>query len=83
LITYISKQISLLLSRMASADEHIIRCSECGRDLIVKDTVNNGVAFLSHLKVDHGITFYPQRMVQSKTLKKNPPAQGLEDLVDK
>ena len=36
-------------------DEHIIRCSECGRDLIVKDTVNDGVAFLSHLKIEHGI----------------------------
>ena len=83
MITYISKQISLLLLRMASADEHIIRCSECGRDLIVKDTVNNGVAFLSHLKIDHGITFYPQRMVQSKTLKKSAPAQDFEDLVDK
>ena len=68
---------------MASADEHVIRCSECGRDLIVKDTVNNGVAFLSHLKIDHGITFYPQRMGQSKALKKNAPAQSFEDLVDK
>ena len=47
---------------MASIDEHIIRCSECGRNLIVKDTVNNGVAFLSHLKIDHGITYYAQRM---------------------
>jgi hypothetical protein len=35
-------------------EEYIIRCSECGRDLIVKDTVNDGVAFLSHLKIDHG-----------------------------
>jgi hypothetical protein len=68
---------------MASVDEHIIRCSECGRNLIVKDTVNNGVAFLSHLKIDHGITFYPQRMVQSKTLKKSTAIQGFEDLVDK
>lgn len=41
---------------MPTIDEHIIRCSECGRDLIVKDTVNNGVALLSHLKLDHGIT---------------------------
>jgi hypothetical protein len=68
---------------MASEDEHIILCIECGRELIVKDTVNNGVAFLSHLKMDHGITFYPQRMVQSKALKKSAPAQGFEDLVDK
>ena len=41
---------------MPTIDEHIIRRSECGRDLIVKDTVNNGIAFLSHLKLDHGIT---------------------------
>jgi hypothetical protein len=68
---------------MASVDEHIIRCSECGRDLIVKDTVNNGVAFLSHLKIDHGITYYPQRMTESKVLKKNPSKQLFEDLVDK
>jgi hypothetical protein len=47
---------------MATVDEHTIRCSECGRFLIVKDTVNNGVAFLSHLKIDHGITYYAQRM---------------------
>jgi hypothetical protein len=47
---------------MATVDEHTIRCSECGRFLIVKDTVNNGVAFLSHLKIDHGITYYAQRI---------------------
>ena len=41
---------------MPTIDEHIIRCTECGGDLIVKDTVNNGIAFLSHLKLDHGIT---------------------------
>jgi len=41
---------------MPTIDERIIRCTECGRDLIVKDTVNNGIAFLSHLKLDHGIT---------------------------
>jgi predicted small metal-binding protein len=52
---------------MPSNDEHIIRCSECGRDLIVKDIVNNGVAFLSHLKNDHGITYIPQRMTETKT----------------
>jgi hypothetical protein len=67
----------------AAVDEHIIRCSECGRNLIVKDIVNDGVAFLSHLKIDHGITFYPQRMVQSKTLKKTSPAQSLDDLLEK
>ena len=34
---------------MAYSDEHTIKCSICSRELIVKDTVNNGVAFLSHL----------------------------------
>lgn len=52
---------------MAFEDEHIIRCSECGRNLIVKDNVNNGVAFLSHLKLDHGITYVPQRMTKVKS----------------
>lgn len=52
---------------MISGDEHIIRCSECGRNLIVKDNVNNGVAFLSHLKLDHGISYIPQRMTKDKT----------------
>jgi hypothetical protein len=36
----------------------------------VKDWVNNGVAFLSHLKNDHGITYVPQRMTESKVSKK-------------
>ena len=53
---------------MIHEDEHIIRCSECGRNLIVKDNVNNGVAFLSHLKADHGITYLPQRMTKDKTI---------------
>ena len=53
---------------MISEDEHIIRCSECGRNLIVKDNVNNGIAFLSHLKLDHGITYLPQRMTKAKTM---------------
>jgi hypothetical protein len=51
--------------------QHIIRCSECGRNLIVKDSVNNGVAFLSHLQIDHGITYYAQRMTETKVLKRN------------
>ena len=49
---------------MASRDEHIIVCSICRRGLIVKDTVNNGLAFLSHLKLDHGITYTLQRMTE-------------------
>jgi hypothetical protein len=56
---------------MASRDEHIIKCSICGRGLIVKDTVNNGVAFLSHLKLDHDITYIPQRMTEEQTKNKS------------
>ena len=56
---------------MAHRDEHTIRCSECGRELIVKDTVNNGVAFLSHLKLDHGITNIVQQMTEAKTMSKS------------
>lgn len=65
---------------LASVDEHIIRCSECGRNLIVKDTVNNAVAFLSHLRIDHGITYQVQRMTMSKEAMKNSTKQQLEDL---
>jgi hypothetical protein len=50
----------------AAPDEHIIKCSYCGRDLIVKDNVNDGVAFLSHMKIDHGIFYAPQRMTQTR-----------------
>ena len=53
---------------MIHEDEHIIRCRECGRNLIVKDNVNNGLAFLSHLKEDHGITYLPRRMIKDKTI---------------
>jgi len=62
---------------MILSDEHIIRCSECGRNLIVKDTVNNGIAFLSHLKLDHGITYFPQRMTMTKTKGKINTRQEL------
>jgi hypothetical protein len=55
---------------VAAPDEHIIKCGICSRNLIVKDTVNNGVAFLSHLKNDHGITYYPQQMTEQKTARK-------------
>ena len=63
---------------MILSDEHIIRCSECGRNLIVKDTVNNGIAFLSHLKLDHGITYIPQRMTMTKTKGKINTRQDLQ-----
>ena len=56
---------------MAYSDEHTIKCSICSRELIVKDTVNNGVAFLSHLKLDHGITYTPQRMTEVRTKSKS------------
>ena len=63
---------------MILSDEHIIRCSECGRNLIVKDTVNNGIAFLSHLKLDHGITYFPQRMTMTKNKAKINTRQELQ-----
>lgn len=50
----------------AEADEHVIKCSECGRRLIIKDNINNGVAFLSHLRNDHGIFYTAQRSVAQK-----------------
>ena len=55
---------------MASINEHIIVCSICRRGLIVKDIINNGVAFLSHLKLDHDITYTPQRMTKERQSKK-------------
>ena len=67
---------------MPTIDEHIIRWSECGRDLIVKDTVNNGVAFLSHLKLDHGITHLPQHRSMTKSKGRVNGRQELqEDIV--
>jgi len=33
------------------------------------DNVNNGVAFLSHLKNDHVIFYTPQRMTENKSEK--------------
>ena len=64
-----------MIYHMVERDEHIVKCSICNRGLIVKDTVNNGVAFLSHLKIDHGITFIPQRMTEEQT--KNKREQNL------
>ena len=65
---------------MASRDEHIIVCSICRRGLIVKDTINNGVAFLSHLKLDHGITYTPQRMTEETPRAKNVEGQMYETM---
>lgn len=61
----------------ASLDEHIIKCSYCGRDLIIKDNVNNGVAFLSHLKNDHEIFYTPQRMTETRAKKRADNKQTL------
>jgi hypothetical protein len=67
---------------MPTLDEHTIRCSECGRALIVKDTVNSGIAFLSHLKLDHGITYPPQRRSMTKSKGRVNGRQELqEDIV--
>lgn len=61
----------------AGSDEHVIKCSYCGRDLIIRDDVNNGVAFLSHLKNDHDIFYTPQRMTETKTKKRADGKQSL------
>ena len=61
----------------AGPDEHMIKCSYCGRDLIVQDIVNNGVAFLSHLKNDHDIFYTPQRMTETKVKKRTDNKQAL------
>jgi hypothetical protein len=65
---------------MASRDEHIIVCSICRRGLIVNDTINNGVAFLSHLKLDHGITYTPQRMTEERQIAKSVEGQMYETM---
>jgi hypothetical protein len=62
---------------ISGSDEHIIKCSYCGRDLIIKDNVNNGVAFLSHLKNDHDIFYTPQRMTKTKVKKGTDSKQAL------
>jgi hypothetical protein len=50
-------------------DEHVIICSICGRNLIVKDNVNNGLAFLSHLKLDHHIHYKVPQLTETKVKK--------------
>jgi hypothetical protein len=39
------------------------------------DNVNNGMAFLSHLKNDHSIYYTPQRMTEVQTRKKTDSKQ--------
>ena len=65
---------------MISEDEHIIVCNICRRGLIVKDIINNGVAFLSHLKLDHGITYTPQRMTEERQIAKSVEGQMYETM---
>jgi hypothetical protein len=65
---------------MVSRDEHIIVCNICRRGLIVKDTINNGVAFLSHLKLDHGITYTTQRMTEERQRAKSAEGQMYETM---
>ena len=65
---------------MASIDEHIIVCSICRRGLIVKDAINNGIAFLSHLKLDHSITYIPQRMTEQRQRAKSVEGQMYETM---
>jgi hypothetical protein len=50
-------------------DEHVIICSICGRNLIVKDNVNNGLAFLSHLNFDHYIQYKVPQLTETKAKK--------------
>ena len=52
-----------------AVDEHIITCSICGRNLIVKDNVNNGLAFLSHLNFDHYIQYKVPQLTETKAGK--------------
>jgi hypothetical protein len=61
-------------------DEHIIKCRMCGRALIVKDTVNNDIAFLSHLKIDHGITYFVPQMTEAKPLWKDNSSKTIASL---
>jgi hypothetical protein len=65
---------------MASINEHIIVCNICRRGLIVKDIINNGVAFLSHLKLDHDITYTPQRMTKERQRAKSMDGQMYETM---
>ena len=61
----------------AGPDEHVIKCNYCGRDLIIKDNVNNDIAFLSHLKNDHSIYYVPQRMTETGVRKKQTDSKQI------
>jgi hypothetical protein len=69
---YLGFGYKLIIHLMEIAiDEHIIICSICGRNLIVKDSVNNGVAFLSHLKFDHNIQYKAEQMSETRMKKRD------------
>jgi hypothetical protein len=68
-----AQQVAILV---VAKDEHMINCSVCGRALIVKDWVNNGMAFLSHLKIDHGISYSVPQMTEEKTRRKGRDEQA-------
>ena len=55
-------------------DEHVITCNLCSRGLIVKNAVNDGIAFLSHLKDDHHIRYTVQQMESVRTKSRNDPS---------
>jgi hypothetical protein len=64
-----------LTAQNSSGPESSGKCY-CGRDLIIKDNVNNGVAFLSHLMNDHDIFYTPQRMTEAKVKKRTDSKQA-------
>ena len=64
---------------MVDKDEHVIKCSICGRGLIVKDIVNDGMAFLSHLKFDHRISYSFQRMTAERLRAKSTKSETVQN----
>jgi hypothetical protein len=45
-----------------------------------KDAINNGIAFLSHLKLDDSITYTPQRMTEQRQRAKSAEGQMYETM---
>jgi hypothetical protein len=64
---------------MVDKDEHVIKCSICGRGLIVKDIVNDGMAFLSHLKFDHRISYSFQRMTAERLRAQSTKSETVQN----